>query len=304
MSYELFFTQREQVEHPDYTEFVAYFQDRKNYLLEDNHAHYQNVDSGIYFYFEFDEGLPERDKDEPLEEAGYILIPIVFSIHLFRPHVFALEAADELQAFIDHFELHVVDPQSDGMGEGLFTREGFLQSWSHSNAFAVEAICQQHPEHPFPCTAAATIKKWWRWNVDRERYEHSLEGEAYVPKFNFIWFEEQVCSAVIWGDAGPVALPEVDYVIIVKHEIRDDFREGDEPEVVLLPWQAITPWCARYGHKVYGETDHWLIEYPTIPDDLKQWWLAITGPHDFKIMTLDQVLDAEIVAMYLETTAD
>lgn len=298
MSYELFFSQQKQVEPPDYTEFVAFFQDRKNYLLEENHAHYQNVDSGIYFYFEFDADLPERDKDEQLQEANFKLIPIVFDIHLFRPHVFALEAADELEAFINHFELHVVDPQSEGMGEGLFNRAEFLQGWNHSNAFAVEAICDQHPEHPFPCTPAARIKQYWRWNMARENYEATLDGEAYVPKFNFIWVDDQVHTAVIWGDAGPLALPEVDFVILVNHEIRDDFKEGDEPEVMLAPWSDITPWLAQYGHKEEAETDHWLVEYETIPEDLKQWWLNYHGSQDFKIMTLDQILDEEIVAMY------
>src|SRR5215212_760003 len=95
----------------DKKSFGAYFGARGNYEMGEGQAVYQNEDTGVYFVF-----------DEPQEGM------VMFNLNFFRPHVFGLEAAIELEEFVRHFGAKVEDPQ--GEMKGKFSREGFLKGWN------------------------------------------------------------------------------------------------------------------------------------------------------------------------------
>jgi hypothetical protein len=117
MSYDLYFTNPRISKE----EFLTYFRGRPNYELSDLQAVYQNEDTGVYFIFDY-------------EESGTDSVAS-FNLNYYRPHVFGLEAADELSAFIDSFGFAIHDSQIEGMADGAFSKEGFLKGWNAGNEF-------------------------------------------------------------------------------------------------------------------------------------------------------------------------
>src|SRR5699024_5495930 len=146
MSYDLYFTKPKISQE----EFETYFRARDHYTVSELQAVYQNKDTGIYFNFFFNH---EPQKEEH-EDSEAIDCTATFNLHFYRPHVFGLEAAEQVSAFIDHFNLAILDPQIEGMGDSPFSRKGFVQGWNHGNEFGYSAILKGEnvPDqiHPLP----------------------------------------------------------------------------------------------------------------------------------------------------------
>ena len=159
MSYDLFFKPAHLW--PTRSEFAAYFADRGRYTIEHSQAFYQNDDTGVYFYFEY-----YGDGDDRPADSG----TIAFNLNYFRPHFFGLEAAPEVEAFVQRFALEISDPQTDGMGDGPFSISGFLRGWNAGNRSAYRAILlsKDRPD-VFVCPSNA-IERAWRWNYNRVPY--------------------------------------------------------------------------------------------------------------------------------------
>ncbi|MDD5260259.1 MAG: hypothetical protein PHD76_00260 [Methylacidiphilales bacterium] len=132
MSYDLYFTSPK----ISREEFTSYFRSRSSYEVSDQQALYQNQDTGVYFSFDYTES-------EPVDE-GAIKSSAAFNLNFYRPHFFALEAVDEVTAFVEHFKFLIHDPQNDGMENGPYSPEVFLKGWNHGNEFGYAAVLQQH----------------------------------------------------------------------------------------------------------------------------------------------------------------
>lgn len=99
MSYDLFFTfpkptQRSVVE--------KYFASRPHYQINGSVV-YQSQDTGVYFVFEF-----RSDTDD------HQLVGASLNLNYFRPHIFGLEAEQEIRAFVECFQPSIEDPQMHG----------------------------------------------------------------------------------------------------------------------------------------------------------------------------------------------
>src|SRR6266481_1930677 len=95
VSYDLYFTANsgEKIEKKA---FAAHFNGRRNYKVSKKQAVYQNEDTGVYFIFDApDDGV------------------VAFNLNYFRPHIFGLEAAPELEIFATTLELTAGDPQGE-----------------------------------------------------------------------------------------------------------------------------------------------------------------------------------------------
>ena len=126
MSYDLFL--KSNAAALDADGFEAYFDTRPNYTVNNGQAFYENEDTGVYFSFDY-----ASDEAET----------VAFNLNYFRPHFFGLEAAPEVAAFISAFNLNIHDPQTDGMGDGPFSVEGFLRGWNAGNRFGYRAVLSQ-----------------------------------------------------------------------------------------------------------------------------------------------------------------
>ncbi|MEZ6189641.1 MAG: hypothetical protein R3F62_32145, partial [Planctomycetota bacterium] len=206
MSYDLWF--RAPGSPPTLDELVAYFSAQPHVEVRENQAFYRHPDTGVYGSFDLDDRGDDR--------------VCAFNLNYFRPHVFGLELEPLLTAFVGHFALGVEDPQGDGMGSGPYSPEGFLRGWNAGNAFAHEAILAHQAPDALFSQPRARLEAVWNWNLRREQLQASFEvllEPGFVPTLMYLVLPEcpdRVTVCAVWGDAMPLALPDVaDQVILL-----------------------------------------------------------------------------------------
>lgn len=292
MTYDLYFTSRGRP--PDLGVLREHFAGREHYGVSEAQASYDNPETGVYFHFDFRGAGPGDGRE----------VPISFHLNFFRPHVFGLEAEPEVAALVEAFDLQVSDPQSEGMGEGAYSRAGFLRGWDHGNAFAVRALLSLDLEgrEPIRALPMSCVRGVWRWNQARAPYMDRI-GEldllsCYAPTVYLMEPKSspgEVFTAVLWAEAMPLALPEVDVVLAAS---------SPEEPMRLVPLDELRPHFA--GHPARGGEfavldggplevglRHWLIESPG-PALVEA--LATRGaPAELVRLSADMVLDRELV---------
>ena len=174
MSYDLYFT-TPKVSRAD---FEGYFATRPNYEVANDEAMYGNDDTGVYFSFMHNDGPPEDEDDFDYTVA--------FNMNYYRPHFFALEAEPEIRAFVDRFSCGVHDDQMDGMGEGAYSREGFLSGWNGGNEFAHRAFLSSEgeptpPDHVWS-KPTDELERIWQWNHAKESRQNLIQEDIFIPR--------------------------------------------------------------------------------------------------------------------------
>jgi hypothetical protein len=290
MSYDLFFRSRNRDSRFSGDDFVRHFTDRPHYEFSATQAMYTNEDSGVYFSFDYNADTA----DDP--EADASLLPVAFNVNFFRPHPFALEAEPEVAAFVRAFDLTVSDPQTNGMGEGEYSREGFLSGWNHGNAFGYRALGSQYRDRKVLTLPSARLEAAWRWNVDREARQRATGEDAFVPRIMFLDMNGEVLTAVAWGDGIPILLPIVDVILVGRHELapRGWFRA--KHDVVVVPWQEMELLARRF-RKADGAFACFELFYESTPADIEQLIREKQPPSSMPTgVAFDQVLDRELMA--------
>ena len=267
----------------------AHFQSRPNYNLTESEALYENQATGVYFSFWL--------KDESM----------AFNLNYFRPHVFALEAETELTALIERFELGISDPQSEGMGDGPYSPEGFLHGWNAGNRFAHRAFAQEMKPADLRTLPTRALFEVWNWNFLKPIYEDllcSIEMTVgFVPTIVLLETAREpgrVITAVIWADAMPIALPHVDHVLVA--------GELAPMGPTLVPFAQIAPLLSTYpkrqGHRFTLDMErevalhHIMVDHDEPPPGLISDLRALVAgriPEELSRIGIDQVLDRELV---------
>ncbi len=298
MSYDLFF--RTRTGHPPLTvdAFQAWFQARPHYQVSGGEAVYGNESTGVYFSFNFASEDEELDAAEleGAEEEPLPRLDAAFNLNYFRPHVFALEAEPEVAAFVRHFELDVEDPQNSGMGSGPYSRESFLRGWNAGNAMS-HRTAHQVGDGPAPLTLpSADIERIWRWNYARTELQQQLGEGVFVPRISVLEEQGRLVPFAVWGDAIPIALPEVERVALV----RDELARGwlfKRKETALVDAATVATWVQAFPMKDGAALPYRLVTYAQPPRELVRAFKeppALSGP--LKLLSFDQVHDAELMA--------
>jgi len=269
MSYDLFF-EAGPGKKLDKKTFAAYFKSRANYQVGNGQAIYQNEDTGVYFIF-----------DEPEEGVA------PFNLNLFRPHVFALEAATELEQFVKAFAASVSDPQ--GAMEEKFSSSDFIRGWNEANTFAYRSMMGQQDAPPHTWLAKK-IREVWEWNyglaAQRER-----EGEAvFAPTIFAIEVNGEARSVVIWPPDCVILMPAVDGVLV---PVAQSGKESEE--LALVPWTEVFAVVRPYLESATG-----IKRYRMVFED---WPSEVAGflakkrkaLGKMKGVGLDEILDRELV---------
>jgi hypothetical protein len=265
VSYDLHF-----LPNPRLTEaaFLAYFRDRPRYRVEGRQAWYENEDTGVYFSFDWaDEAIDDRDDD------GRVRYAAAFNLNYFRPSFFGLEAEPEVRAFVERFDVAVDDPQADGMGEGPYSREGFLRGWTYGNRTAVQSIVREHGRDAVRTLPDAELRRTWSWNLERTAYQAAMAAAVFVPRIVFVHLGGRVRSMVVWPDGIPVALPRVDFVLVIRKRLaprRLWLRRADAP---IVPWERIRPLLGAFDTGDRTKLEHWVLRYDARrpPRDVAAW---------------------------------
>jgi hypothetical protein len=225
MSYDLYFKPRSGA--LESKAFGRYFEKLPHFKVDLPQACYQNDDTGVYFVFELNS---EESEDEA--DPQY---PVSLNINYFRPSYFALEAEPVVTAFVRHFDLLVSDPQTHGMGDGDYDADRFLAGWNQGNAFGHSAILRDPANRPDVVSLPnAVLLRSWKWNLARESLQQTLGETKFVPKVMFLVIDGQPATAATWPDGIPIAVPEVDYLIVPRKEFapRKLFRRVEDTTVL------------------------------------------------------------------------
>jgi hypothetical protein len=285
MSYDLYF-QRDQ----PFTiqEFNNYFADRPHCKMEATQAWYSNEGTGVYFSFEHG-GPAEANEEVPAYVAS-------FNLNYYRPHIFGLEAVGEVAAFVREFGFGVYDPQVDGMSDGRFTGEGFLRGWNTGNEFGYSAILNSEdaPDRVF-ARPTAELESIWKWAREKEEIQRRLGDDIFVPGIIWLEVDGQLVSAVVWPDAIPTLIPQVDMLLVPRKEFAPRQFFTKKEDRCLIPQgmvEGLLPDLDHGGFPLPCRRPTY-VDSPKAVQDFVRGLTAST--HNIQRIEVAQILNAEMV---------
>lgn len=187
MSYDVTISLDDEATSPD--AIREYFRGRRWYEVGDEGAEYADIDTGIGFEVDW-------EADGPVDR-------VTFAFREGRPRVYGREAAEELAAFADAFS-SALDEEVDA--------DEVRADWEASNRGVVESGgAEGRTQH---LVDDERLEATWRWNRGRRDLMEQLGGSMFVPRILFFRDVEGLQRGVVWPDAIPLALPEVEFVLV------------------------------------------------------------------------------------------
>jgi hypothetical protein len=278
----------------DRERFVGHFLSRPHYESVDDQSWYRNADTGVYFVFEYSDTVASPDLEEAA--SGY---PLSFNINYYRPSFFGKEAEPELHAFIERFDLLVDDPQIGGMGVGEYDSAQFLRGWTKGNELGYQAVLQGGEAKAIFTAPTLELERIWRWNYERRRLQAQIGERHFVPRIFFLEVEGAAKSAVVWPDAIPSLLPQVDYLFVDRQDLAPRRWFRGIPDRALVPWHKAE--TVIRAHASVTETGAFLLSYSSPPSKLVKMVRNLPPQtHALRGIANDAVLDAELIAKHSE----
>lgn len=279
MSYDLFLTSTSRDLSAD--AFNAFFDGRPRYNMHGDDAVYENDDTGVYFLFQY--SAEERS--------------VAFNLNYFRPHFFGLEAAPEVEAFVQAFDCAIQDPQNEGMGDGPFSVDGFLRGWNAGNRFGYRAmLSRDQPElQVYP---TAELERVWRWNLAREAVQETVLDSHFVPKQMFMKGVDatRARTFIVWPDGCPIFMPRTDLIVLLREAFSSDPTAEDPRELTLVNWSEVEPIVSAFPFD--SDRGCYRLDYAHPPSEVADFVRSRPiKPHDPSLgLAYDQVLNEELVA--------
>jgi hypothetical protein len=268
----------------------AWFADRSNYRDD----RYSNEETGVYFTISVEEDVEAGD-DPEAAKGPYV----AFNINYFRPHTFGLEAELEVAAFLARFPGRIHDPQR--MGDGPYSRGGFLEGWNFGNRAAFSVMAKQGIERPLSADPAR-IAAAWAWNYSRAQLQAEAGQDLFVPKI--VWLVPAPGAApepaITWTFGVATLIPEslISRVVLVRQErpsLLKMFSRRPDPkfEYKLIGVES----GIRIAGVERGEIDGRpaLFTPRTGPLEMQTLFSGAWPAHTFKLVTPDLVLDSDLV---------
>ena len=283
MRYELFFVSSSPMMSPQVA-FEHYFEKRELYTTGRGTAQYENADTGVSFSFDC--------TAEPLVAPGTPRAWARFMIEVLRPSFFPEEATREIEPFIKHFEVRVLDQL--GTGAVDYSPATFLRHWHDASRreYASALTRSRKSGRALPRMPRPELLAAWQWNYHR-RVLQSHEGDGlFVPRIWFLRTEQGMVTCVVWPEAMAARVPQVDYVLFSRGAFAPE-RALSEPDVAFVPWGAVAATIA--GSAAYDSlSTSWRVTDPEMLEALA--YVVSRQPPARRlpdVVPLDTVLDEE-----------
>ena len=259
---------------------LEYFAARKHFKVENDKVVYGHEDTGVYFFMRLRSG-----RNILLQST---VVAVEFEINYGRPSYFGIEAEKEMAAFVAAFRPRLHDPQMRGMGDGPYSRDGFLNGWNFGNVFAVYSALSRDPDWSFTSLPADRLRADWEWNYHSDE-RHWRRPSLFVPIIMYLRIEGHLSRVAIWPTGSPISLPKVDHVLIGR-VVSGEKRFG------LARWSEVLDVVRRAG--LDTAKDPLDIAYLTIPPPIANWVanISLIDVEALERMRPDQILDEELIA--------
>jgi hypothetical protein len=133
------------------------------------------------------------------------------------------------------------------------------------------------------------------WNLHRERLQATVGEGIFVPKIMFAAAPPSARAVVVWTDAIPILLPEVDAVVLHRDEYAPRRLFRRTPDLAIVAWRDIEP----HVHGFPVESDGLpfrRLEYGSVPEALSGLFRGATSSELEEIISTDKILEEELVA--------
>jgi hypothetical protein len=273
MSYDLFFKARGGV--MDWGAAERFFAGRARYK---EGGLYENENTGVYFVIDINNNFEENRQ-------------MSLNLNYFRPHVFGLEAAPEIEAMVEALDLKVDDPQIQGMGMSAeFSREEFLRGWNEGNRVGYRAVLGREGGPGKVYTwSADKIERIWTWNYARETEQEKAGDDLFVPKISAIDVNGEAQTFAVWP-AAQTLIPTVDWLFFPCAPDGPSRKDW-----TLIRWTEVLPFIERY-RTVRNRTECYLLDFQELPSDIARFcWKRRPKVENLRGVPFDQILDSEIV---------
>ena len=259
--------------------FQAFFARRPFYHVDGVRAAYRCGDTHASFAFDWVHPQQASGLADPALDAE---VGAVLEIPLVRAPFVVQEANREISALVEHFGLHVVDPQENAAVMRLHDAPAFAQRWALANRRAIAERVQQ-PGAPPLSLPHAVLDGLHRWNQQRVALARALDASVHVPRIEVSAYQRQAVTWVGWSDSEPVALPQVD-LVVVSHEPRGLRRLIDhEVTPELATWAEVEPLLASLVRDE-GPPPFFVVQKPARLGSEVHRWLHVTRPSAEPVM--------------------
>ncbi len=271
MSYDLRFVPRAGSTPPLAGSIGTYLKQQPNVTVKKRQAVYDNPHTQVYFLFDL--------LDDPRE-------PLVAAINVWRPSVFALEAAEFISLVAEHFSLDVVDDQLDT--KGAFDANAFVAGWTQTNDASLRGA--PSGERSRPTLPRDDLVTHWRWNRHVGRTGQVL-GEMFAARVRYRVSDGVARSFASVVENNPTAVPIVDDVMLMR-QVPKKFGSRNTFEESVSPFALVRPFAVRGAETVDG------LPYVSLVDMRELYELQFKGglrPDQFGYIALESLLDREAV---------
>lgn len=203
---------------------------------------YQNESTGVYFWIDRegrDSDLAQALRAEGLSYAGWTM-----GVNYMRPQFFALEALTILTELCHSAGLLVFDPQLNEDNARALQAESkvLIESWTSSNDLMGPGLIERQGENRPRYVFREVSNRIWKYHFLNESLYESIDLDIFLCTVRFIHANDSriVYTAGLWTDSIATSLPECDYFIIFRNEMKrtppdpDDLRLIDRKALIGL----------------------------------------------------------------------
>lgn len=259
---------------------LQHFAKRRYFSVKDDTVIYGNRDTGVYF------SLKLRCARTMFFQKSVAFAE--FEVNYHRPSYFGIEAEVELSALMATFRPRIHDPQMHGMGEGPYSREGFLSGWNFGNVFSA-----RHSADDVATMPARDLRASWEWNYHRTEYDWR-NLSCFVPTIMFFRIEGRPRRVIVWAQGMPALLPQVDHVLVGR-------LVSGEKRFGLATWSEVVEVAKSAGFNTTQEPLKLIYFAP--PPSIANWVanIPLIEMEALERLSPDRILDGELVAAARES---
>jgi hypothetical protein len=267
---------------PDRAAFERYFSGLPHWSVGKGLARYANEDTDVSFSIHY--VAPSTDLRQPWA---------VFTLALPRPSFFAEEATHELTPFASHFGAAI----AAGSGVLEYSVPVFQREWEESNRRSCGPLVAhlRAGEPPFTMPRAELLAAWG-WNFRRRAVQQQEGNSLFVPRIWFLRNEHRAGTCVIWPDLMAIRVPQVDFVIFSRDDVRPRHIAGRRADIAMASWSTIVR--SITGDAFYDTPPaNWRVHDTRVLNAISTLVSGLRGTTDMpEFLPSDAVLDVECFA--------